>query len=53
MKAIVEQYAKGQFKVERPEVSISETEFRMNIEAGTIYEGQFQVESLNDYPIKG
>ncbi len=53
MKAIVEQYAKGQFKVERPEVFISETEFRMNIEAGTIYEGQFQVESLNDYPIKG
>ena len=53
MKAIVEQYAKGQFKIDRPLVSISENEFSINIEAGTIYEGQFQVESLNDYPIKG
>ncbi|SEQ81216.1 hypothetical protein SAMN02910369_02469 [Lachnospiraceae bacterium NE2001] len=53
MKAIVEQYAKGQFKVDRPEVYISEREFSINIEAGTIYEGSFQVESRNDYPIKG
>lgn len=53
MKAIVEQYAKGQFKVDRPEVSISVDQFRINIEAGTIYEGQFLIESLNDFPIKG
>lgn len=53
MKAIVEQYAKGEFKVDRPEVAISEKRFKLNIEAGTIYEGSFEVHSLNDVPIKG
>ena len=53
MKAIIEQYAKGQFKVDRPEVYISETSFRLNIEAGTVYEGSFTVESMNRFPIKG
>ena len=53
MKAIVEQYAKGQFKVDRPDVFISVSQFSINIEAGTLYEGSFMVESLNDYPIKG
>ncbi len=53
MKAIVEQYAKGQFKVDRPDVFISVSHFSINIEAGTLYEGSFIVESLNDNPIKG
>ncbi|MCR4846772.1 MAG: DUF5717 family protein [Eubacterium sp.] len=53
MKAIVEQYAKGQFKIDRPEVIISETSFKLNIEAGTLYEGSFSVKSTNDFPIKG
>lgn len=53
MKAIVEQYAKGQFKVDRPDVYISESQFKINIEAGTVYEGSFKVESLNKNPIKG
>ena len=53
MKAIVEQYAKGQFKIDRPEVYISEQNFKINIEAGTVYEGQFSIESRNNYPIKG
>ena len=53
MKAIVEQYAKGEFKVDRPLVAISEQSFKLNIEAGTTYEGSFNVESKNDIPIKG
>ena len=53
MKAIVEQYAKGQFKIDRPEVYISEKNFKINIEAGTMYEGQFTIESMNNFPIKG
>ncbi|MBO4864398.1 MAG: hypothetical protein J5517_08525 [Eubacterium sp.] len=53
MKAIVEQYAKGQFIIDRPEISISETSFKINIEAGTIYEGSFRIDSLNGFPIKG
>lgn len=53
MKAIVEQYAKGEFSVDRPEVVISETSFNINIEAGTVYEDSFLVESRNNYRIKG
>ena len=53
MKAIVEQYAKGEFRIDRPEVVISEESFKLNIEAGTTYEGSFTVESKNDIPIKG
>ncbi len=53
MKAIVEQYAKGQFKIDRPEVYISEREFKLNIESGTLYEGGFNIRSLNNFPIKG
>ena len=53
MKAIVEQYAKGEFRIDRPEVAISRHNFKMSIEAGTIYEGSFTVESLNRFPIKG
>ena len=53
MKAIVEQYAKGKFKVDRPDVIISERSFKISIEAGTVYEGSFIVESANEFPIKG
>ena len=53
MKAIVEQYAKGQFIIDRPEVVISERFFKINIEAGTVYSGEFTVESKNQFPIKG
>lgn len=53
MKGIVEQYAKGEFVIDRPEVTISEKFFKLNIEAGTIYEGSFLVESSNKFPIKG
>ena len=53
MKAIVEQYAKGGFYIDRPEVYISKQNFKLNIEAGTTYEGSFLVESRNRHPIKG
>ncbi len=53
MKAIVEQYAKGEFRIDRPDVHISKQNFKLNIEAGTIYEGSFTVESRNKFPIKG
>ena len=53
MKGIVEQYAKGEFVIDRPEVTISEKNFKLNIEAGTVYEGSFVVESKNEFPIKG
>lgn len=53
MKAIVEQYAKGGFRIDRPDVYISKQNFKLSIEAGTVYWGAFQVESRNEHPIKG
>ncbi len=53
MKAIVEQYAKGGFRIDRPDVYISKQNFKLSIEAGTVYLGAFQVESRNRHPIKG
>lgn len=52
MKSIVEQYARGEFDVERPEVDISVSRLELNIESGTVYAGEFVVRTLNDIPIK-
>lgn len=52
MKGIVEHYAKGEFQVDRPEVEISESFLKLNIESGTVYEGSFTVSSTNDHIIK-
>lgn len=52
MKSIVEHYAKGEFQVDRPEVEISESFLKLNIESGTVYEGSFSVSSVNDHMIK-
>lgn len=52
MKSIVEQYARGEFDVERPQVEISITKLELNIESGTVYSGEFMVRTLNDIPIK-
>ena len=52
MKGIVEHYAKGEFQVDRPEVEISESFLKLNIESGTVYEGSFNVSSTNDHVIK-
>ena len=53
MKAIVEQYAKGEFRIDRPDVVLSMHNFKISIEAGTVYQGSFTVESRNKFPIKG
>lgn len=52
MKGIVEQYARGEFKVDRPEVDISDSKIELNIEAGTVYDGQFTVNSKNSCAVK-
>ena len=52
MKGIVEHFAKGEFQVDRPEVSISEKFLKLNIESGTVYTGSFSVKSDNDQVIK-
>ncbi len=52
MKGIVEQYAKGEFNVDRPEVSISVSELTLFVEAHSVYRGSFQVRSENNIPVK-
>lgn len=52
MKGIVEQYARGEFKVDRPQIAISVSKIELNIEAGTVHEGLFTVDSENNCPVK-
>lgn len=53
MKEKVEQYAKGEFNVDRPEVVLSTDHLQLNIEAGSIYHGSLEVRSVNDRKMKG
>ena len=52
MKGIVEQYAKGEFNVERPDVCISISKLTLTVESGSVYNGTFKVSSSNNVPIK-
>lgn len=52
MKSKVEQYAKGDFYVEYPAVSISKSYLQLKIEAGSVYTGEIAVSSDNDIPMK-
>ena len=52
MKGIVEQYARGEFKVDSPAVAISVSKIELNIEAGTVYDGEFTVDSSNSCAVK-
>lgn len=52
MKSKVEQYAKGDFYVEYPEVSFSKSYLQVKIEAGSVYTEEIVVRSDNDIPMK-
>ncbi|MDD6069300.1 MAG: DUF5717 family protein [Clostridiales bacterium] len=52
MKSKVEQYAKGDFYVEYPEVKLSKSYLQLKIEAGSVYSGSIAVTSENDVPMK-
>lgn len=52
MKSKVEQYAKGDFYVEYPDVKLSKSYLQLKIEAGSIYTGSIDVTSLNDIQMK-
>lgn len=52
MKSKVEQYAKGDFYIEYPEVQLSKSYLQLKIEAGSIYTGSISVTSLNDVAMK-
>lgn len=53
MKQKVEQYAQGEFQMVRPKVKLSVSNLKLKVEAGSVYEGRFVIESENDCPIKG
>lgn len=52
MKSKVEQYAKGDFYVEYPEIHLSKKYLQLKIEAGSVYQGSIQVTSSNDVAMK-
>lgn len=52
MKSKVEQYAKGDFYVEYPEVVLSKSHLQLKIESGSVYTGSIEVRSENDVPMK-
>ena len=52
MKSKVEQYAKGDFYVEYPEIHLSKKYLQLKIEAGSVYQGSIQVTSGNDVAMK-
>ena len=52
MKSKVEQYAKGDFYVEYPQLTLSKSYLQLKIEAGSIYTGSISVVSENEQPMK-
>ncbi len=52
MKSKVEQYAKGDFYVEYPEIKLSKKYVQLKIEAGSVYHGSIQATSVNDVAMK-
>lgn len=52
MKSKVEQYAKGDFYIEYPEVNFSKTYLQLKVEAGSVYTDSISVKSENDVPMK-
>lgn len=52
MKSKVEQYAKGDFYVEYPEVKFSKNYLQLKIEAGSVYTGRIGAVSENGIPMK-
>ncbi len=52
MKSKVEQYAKGDFYVEYPEVKFAKNYLQLKIESGSIYTGSIAVVSENGIPMK-
>ena len=52
MKSKVEQYAKGDFLIDYPNVKLSKSYLQLKIEAGSIYTGRIEAISENDIPMK-
>ena len=53
MKNKIKQFAKGDFKVEQPDIRFSETQILMSVGEGEVYEGSFLIENVKDGNIRG
>ena len=53
MKNKIKQFAKGEFKVEQPDIRFSETQIHMSVGEGEVYEGSFLIENTKDGNIRG
>lgn len=52
MKEKISLLAKGIFEYEKPKLSVSEEVISFEIEAGDVYEGSFEISSMNGYEIR-
>lgn len=53
MKNKIKQFAKGDFKVEQPEIRFSDKQIIMSVSEGEVYEGSFFIESVKGGNIRG
>ena len=53
MKNKIKRFAKGDFKMEQPDIRFSETQILMSVGEGEVYEGSFLIENLKDGNIRG
>ena len=53
MKNKIKQFAKGDFKVEQPEIRFSDKQIVMSVSEGEVYEGSFFIESVKGGNIRG
>ncbi len=52
MKATVEQYARGDYRFQRPEIILSEQQLQLKIEAGSVYHGILTLSNVEDMQMK-
>ncbi len=53
MKNKIKQFAKGEFKLERPEILFPETHLVISVGEGEVYQGSFLIENQKDGDIRG
>lgn len=53
MKHKIRQFAKGNFKVEQPDICFSQTQIHISVSEGEVYEGSFLIENKKDGNIRG
>ena len=53
MKNKIKQFAKGDFKLERPDIVFPETHLEILVGEGEVYQGSFVIENQKDGDIRG